>query len=305
MNAFKLKEENGGYLVPCGKCLNCRRRRVSSWSVRLVKEGERSFEAVFLTLTYNNDNVPISDMGYLTLKKKDVQDYMKRLRKAHPADHKKLTYYAVGEYGSKTKRPHYHLILFNADPTKLHSAWHLKGKPLGDIYIGNVVEASIGYCLKYISKICYIGKDQKIDDRQPNFSLMSKGIGLNYISTHSIQCLDQTIFRDKNGNWSLKDWITKTVHIPNKPINQWHKAIPEQRVYVPLKDGNKAPLPRYFKKLIYNESEKERIAFHFQKESQKLLEEEIAEHGDNLQYYKTEQYLHANKKMLLNKNSKL
>ncbi|WNK13928.1 MAG: replication initiator protein [Microvirus sp.] len=272
MNPFKLKEENGGHLVPCGRCLNCKRRRVSSWSVRLVKEGERAHEAIFLTLTYNNDYLPISNYGYQTLVKKHVQDFMKRLRRLHPIDHKKIVYYAVGEYGSQTKRPHYHLILFNANPILIHRAWSLKGKPIGDIHIGSVSEASIGYCLKYISKICYIGKDQKKDDRQPNFSLMSKGLGKNYLTQNMIQ---------------------------------WHKNKPEERVYVPLKDGKKAPLPRYFKQLIYNESEKERIAFHFQKESQKLLELELQEHGNNLPSIKEQRYLDGNRKMLLNKNSKL
>lgn len=272
MNPFKLKEDNGGHLVPCGKCLNCRRRRVSSWSVRLVKEGERSHESVFLTLTYNNDHLPFSNFGFPTLVKKHVQGYMKRLRRLHPPDHKKLTYYAVGEYGSQTKRPHYHMILFNADPLLLERAWRLKNQPIGDIHIGTVAEASIGYCLKYISKKCNIGKDQKKDDRQPNFSLMSKGIGKNYLTPKMVQ---------------------------------WHKNKPEERVYVPLKDGKKAPLPRYFKQLIYDESEKEKIAYHFQKESQKLLESELLEHGNNLPFIKSQQFLDGNRKMELNKNAKL
>ena len=45
-----------------------------------------------------------------TLRKRDYQLFMKRLRKAFPND--KIRFYAAGEYGPKTLRPHYHAILF-------------------------------------------------------------------------------------------------------------------------------------------------------------------------------------------------
>lgn len=271
MNPFKLKEENGGHLVPCGKCFNCRRRRVSAWSVRLVSEGESSWDSHFVTLTYDNDHLPLSEKGFPTLVKKDVQNFMKRLRKAHPPDHKKLSYYAVGEYGSVTKRPHYHIILFNANPLLIESAWSLGKKPIGNIHIGQVTEASIGYSLKYISKICYIGKNEN-DDRQPNFSLMSKGLGKNYLTPKMIQ---------------------------------WHKNNPENRVYVPLLEGKKAPMPRYYKEKIFDESERERIAFHFAKLANSSLDLLISEHGDNYIYFKTQQYLNGLRKMHFNLNNKI
>ncbi|AXB22553.1 replication initiation protein [Lynx canadensis associated microvirus CLP 9413] len=45
-----------------------------------------------------------------TLAKRDFQLFMKRLRKAFPDQ--KIRYFAAGEYGSETFRPHYHAILF-------------------------------------------------------------------------------------------------------------------------------------------------------------------------------------------------
>jgi hypothetical protein len=115
----------------------------------LVKEGERSKSAHFVTLTYDTDYVPITEKGFLTLNKKHLQTFMKRLRKL---SNEKLKYYACGEYGSLKMRPHYHIILFNANADMVHRAWALGGKSLGQVHIGSVTEASIGYTLKYMTK---------------------------------------------------------------------------------------------------------------------------------------------------------
>lgn len=271
MVPFKLKDQDA--LVPCGKCHNCKRRLASSWSLRVVEESKSAHTAVFLTLTYNNEHLPISKLGFRTLVKKDLQDFFKRLRKAHGADHKTLRYFAVGEYGSTTKRPHYHIILFNANYLLVQSAWSLNGKELGFVHYGfDVHEEAAGYTVKYISKTCYIGKNQQVDDRQPNFRLMSKGIGKNYIT---------------------------------EDIKAWHKSDPTERVYVPLKGGKKAPMPRYYKEKIFDELEKEKIASHFQNNASISLQKEIQEHGFNHASFKKQQYLDGNRKMLLNKNNKI
>ena len=122
----------------------------------MVKQGDISYTAYFVTLTYNTEKVPITRNGFMSLHKKDLQDYFKRLRKISSL---KLKYYAVGEYGSKKMRPHYHLILFNAMPENIISAWRLNGLEIGTVHIGTVNEASIGYTLKYMckeSKFLYI-----------------------------------------------------------------------------------------------------------------------------------------------------
>lgn len=114
---------------------------------------------------------------------------MKRLRKTNEL---KLRYYAVGEYGTQTMRPHYHAILFNCeDKDKIQKAWSKKDKNgkrknIGHIHVGNVTTDSIAYTLKYINK------DGKIpqfygDDRQKEFSLMSKNLGLNYLTPATIK----------------------------------------------------------------------------------------------------------------------
>ena len=44
--------------IPCGKCLPCKMRKRSSWSFRLVQELRYSKSAYFITLTYDDFNVP-------------------------------------------------------------------------------------------------------------------------------------------------------------------------------------------------------------------------------------------------------
>jgi len=58
----------------------------------------------FVTLTYSDPAPP-------QLVKEDLQLFFKRLR----AEGLKFRYFAAGEYGSKTKRPHYHVLFFGQD----------------------------------------------------------------------------------------------------------------------------------------------------------------------------------------------
>ena len=229
--------------VPCSKCPPCKKRRTSGWSFRLVKEGERSKSALFVTLTYNTTHIPLSKKGFMNLDKTDVQKFMKRLRKL---SNEKLKYYVCGEYGSKNMRPHYHLIIFNADKEKVEKAWALDNKPLGTIYIGDVNEASIGYTLKYMTKKGKIPMHHN-DDRQKEFSLMSKGLGSNYLT---------------------------------KQMIKWHKNDIEKRMFCNLKDDKKIAMPRYYKDKIYNQFDKFKISNYVKllaEEQEKTLSEELGE----------------------------
>lgn len=216
-NSIKLKDLE--FRVPCGKCLPCQKKRRSEWSLRLEHEYMFSDSAFFITLTYDEYNVPRTKEGYLTLHKKHLQNYIKRLRNDHvkyvakemkvPKSHvknisKPIRYYAVGEYGSKTRRPHYHVLLFNYDIANLApltNQWKNTdtGYRHGHVDVGTVTSASINYVTKYMFKP--FGKKDK---RTRPFSLMSKKpiIGHAYLEnygTHHIQNEDLEV-RDKNGH---------------------------------------------------------------------------------------------------------
>lgn len=156
-------------LIPCGKCSECIARKISAWSVRLTSQERQCNSALFLTLTYSTDHVPISPNGFMTLNKRDVQLFFKSLRKAQYGNKKSdIKYYAAGEYGGRTNRPHWHIILFNARIELLQPAWDK-----GQIHYGTVTPASIGYSLKYISKPKRFPKHAN-DDRLRECALMSK-----------------------------------------------------------------------------------------------------------------------------------
>lgn len=128
-----------------------------------MEEYKRSKSAAFITLTYHPKYVP--DQG---VDKKHFQKFMKRLRKKSGD---RLRYYAVGEYGTKTGRPHYHAIIFNyyGNENFLQSVW-----PYGIVHIGKVNQASIMYTTKYIIQ-SQVPMDKKLN--KP-FALMSRGYGL-------------------------------------------------------------------------------------------------------------------------------
>lgn len=247
LTPYMVKMDNEQFQpVPCGRCPPCRLRRASGWSFRLMQQDRIAQSSHFITLTYATSNVPLSPNGYKTLDKRDIQLFFKRLRKAH--DVSNIKYYVAGEYGGQTNRPHYHAIIFNARLDLVQPAWDK-----GDIHYGTVSGASIGYTLKYMckdSKKRYYGTK---DDRATEFSLMSKGLGLNYI---------------------------------NDKTSEWHKSDLDNRMYLPLMDGQKCAMPRYYKDKMYNEDERDKIAYACFKKAQLEVHPNYSDE-QILHYFKT------------------
>ncbi len=150
---------------------------------------------------------------------------MKRIRKSlavHTLPRiSKIKYYACGEYGTDTLRPHYHAVVFNLphsiiqDVTTLTATWghgHVDLRPCSS--------GLIRYVTKYIMK----GRHEPLtdcDDRAPPFSLMSKKMGLNYLTPQMVQ------------------------HHVEKLIS-----------HVTLPGGTFTSLPRYFRDKIFSREEK-------------------------------------------------
>lgn len=127
LNVVK-KSLKGCYLpryikVPCGKCHECMRQKVNQMVARMYLEQKKHSDfGYFLTLSYDPEHCPynVNEDGLLvpTLNKKDVQDFLKRLRitmSRKGVDISTFKYFCIGEYGmtnTDNKRPHYHLLLF-------------------------------------------------------------------------------------------------------------------------------------------------------------------------------------------------
>lgn len=103
--------------IPCGQCILCRLEHARQWAVRITHESTLHDENAFITLTYKDELVPEFNSLSTESKKNAWQrpqdrnhlsKFFKRLRKKIG----KFRYYAVGEYGDKTQRPHYHACIF-------------------------------------------------------------------------------------------------------------------------------------------------------------------------------------------------
>lgn len=98
------QEPYTGLAVPCGTCILCRQEQARQQAVRIVHEAQSHDESSFITLTYSDHFLP----DYGSLNYAHLQKFWKRARQHFG----KLRYYAVGEYGDKSLRPHYHAIVF-------------------------------------------------------------------------------------------------------------------------------------------------------------------------------------------------
>lgn len=208
--------------IPCGQCMECRLNYSRQWANRLMLERQYHDSAYFLTLTYDNEHVPRhsyidKETGEvyesLSLVKRDAQLFMKRLRSKYYED--SIRFYCAGEYGSKTFRPHYHLILFGLHPNdlkyfqrtdfgnyytseELSAVWNN-----GNILITDCTWETCAYTARYVTKKLNGGLKEfyEIHNLQPEFSTMSNkpGIGRMYYDDHC-----STIFENEYINLSTE-----------------------------------------------------------------------------------------------------
>lgn len=204
-----------------------------------MQERKRSNSANFVTLTYDDAHVPINEETMsITLDRKAIPDYMKRLRKLHYEAYKikgykgeklPLKYYAVGEYGEDYERPHYHIIIFNAIADLIPLAWALNKTMFGLVDIGKKGVTAGG--ARYLAQYMLTGQKENNTNRIKPFSLMSKNLGLNYI-TEEIK------------KWHLQKTGTPIV-MPNGKIMETRDR------YYAIQDGYKIALPRYYRDKIF------------------------------------------------------
>lgn len=225
--------------VPCGVCVECLAKRRNAWSFRLHYENLVSTSAYFITLTYGEnedfgEEPPKSFNGIYTLDKKHLQDFFKRLRKYEKAkgNNEKLKYYAVGEYGTKNLRPHYHIILFNLSPsTALRS--NMVAKRIwkkGNVDIAKANIRTINYTVGYVMQGRWTPKTDD-DDRQPHFSTMSKGLGAAYFTEkmqeHILDRVDSSVFHPSGFRINLPRYYLERLRkeIGNEEYWEWKKEV--------------------------------------------------------------------------------
>ncbi len=175
---------------PCGKCTPCKLTRLQEWTCRLLLESKLNLLTYYITLTYSETDLPFTG----DLQKSDLQDFFKRLRKNTGL---KLRYFAVGEYGGKKGRPHYHCLIFTnrefniktryntkqkrdiVIDSDFHKAWYANSfvdvDPLvGDKSKRHVSQYVCGYVLKKLTQ----SEVTRDINREPQFTLTSRKPGL-------------------------------------------------------------------------------------------------------------------------------
>lgn len=262
---FQLSKMNAHYLarnqlmqtIPCRKCWACQLNYSAEWATRIMLETQNYDNCYFITLTYDDENLPIFDsISYQnkifendgtwiegSLAPEHVTRFFKSWRKE--LERKGITgckMFYCGEYGTQTHRPHYHLITFGFEmDLSQNYSYHIdenfkehwknptidKFWPYGMHDIANVEWSNAAYVARYCTKKLntevhneeWYAEQGKI----PEFIRMSKGIGKRYYEAnkHSIYKLDSMVMKTVKGNTGNFK--------PPKSFDKWFKEeFPEE-----------------------------------------------------------------------------
>lgn len=189
--------------LPCGQCMNCRINKQRTWSSRIQLEALFHTQSIFVTLTYDEENVPKNTEGDDELKKSDLTKFIKKLRNSYSSQNSKFRLFACGEYGENTQRPHYHIILFgvglDAEPL-IKSKWKK-----GFHQISELTPDRCSYIAQYTIKKMNQPDSRGLFGRTPEYATMSTRPGIGHCAipwlVHRANSAKQTII-DNGDVWN-------------------------------------------------------------------------------------------------------
>lgn len=304
--------------IPCGGCKNCLENRRAVWTFRIIQELNVAETARFVTLTYDEENIPwiTKEKNKITqsLKIEDLQKFIKDCRNQIIKENKeaykgsnikeqdeavryvkksektgkwspKLRYFACGEYGTTGQRgnnPHYHIIIFNI-PRK----WYKKD-PIHNEEYSNEMESLWN---KGMIKISGVGR-----------------ASAHYVAKYTLKSL--------NDEWKKEDIrpkpfaiMSKNPGIGNNYINNENRDyhLGNETYHTYLKGGYIQPIGRYYKEKIF-EPEKKTTEFkieteigetkittpgiHIRKQQETNAKRKIQKHVSNKENAEREQYIY-------------
>jgi len=199
--------------------------------VRIYHESQSWIENSFITLTYRDDQIP----KHGSLDYSHLVRFWKRLRK----EIGELRYYAVGEYGDRTLRPHYHACIFGhafiedriITKESPHLLWTSPALERiwghGQVTVGALNFQTARYTASYVtkklrSKQRYVRIDEETGElvavTQPR-AFMSRNIGKDWWITwgHQLKNHDRVIINGKKQK-------------PPKAYDKWLGAIDENKL---------------------------------------------------------------------------
>lgn len=234
-----------GLAVPCGHCLLCRVEHSRQWAVRIMNEAQLHLYNAFVTLTYADEHLP----EHNSLHFEDLQKFWKRLRKRAG----ELRYYACGEYGDKTNRPHYHACVFGhslaegriiirQEPTLLWTTpWLNQAWGKGQVSVGALTFETAQYCAAYVTKKLhqakrYVRTDEETGEliplEQPRaFMSLKPAIGKDWVTQYGALAFehDRVIVnaRAQKPPRYYDRWLEQTNPTKHKEIKEKRKAMVE------------------------------------------------------------------------------
>lgn len=220
---------DGSYkMYPCGHCVACRKVQATAWGIRSYFESLCHDSSVFVRLSYDDEHLPPSRCPLFSgsLVKEHIPSFMNRLRYYCGNG---IKYFACGEYGENTYRPHYHCILYGVphnDPvfydmfySKTYQVYvgMCKAWPFGNITVGDVTASSCFYVSKYTLKQTKEDfarlKEYK---QQAPFRLMSRnpGIGSEYLNKIKYQIIQDGYIRFKGSKIQIPRYYFDKIFPP-------------------------------------------------------------------------------------------
>lgn len=146
--------------LPCGVCFGCRCDNSRMWSLRMMHEHRYHDHNYFLTLTYSDENLPPGAV----LQYRDLQKFWKSARHVFQDPQSPFKYFACGEYGDKSLRPHYHAAVFDFRIPDLRpykrvgGGWYFLSDALrkcwghGHVIVADLSWQSAAYIARYVTK---------------------------------------------------------------------------------------------------------------------------------------------------------
>lgn len=257
LSMITVRQKTGFHKVPCGQCAFCLTNRRSQWMFRIHHEMKTQEKpGFFLTLTYDEKHVRRVG-GRLSLRFRDIQLFIKRLRKAKYY----AKYICCGEYGSVTNRPHYHMLLWTDAPTTFleqNWKWSKDNSRMGVIHFGKLTMQSAMYTLKYIiqpkQRLNPLEHaDYQIEATRAQFS---RGLGLGFLT------------------------IAQYEHLT---------ADYDEPIMFSYIDGRRVSIPRYYRNKIYTKFQMAKVAIQTKWESirkrRKRMRELLAQGVTNTKVY--------------------
>lgn len=203
-------------LLRCSQCIGCRLDKSRLWAVRIMHETKSHAKCSFLTLTYDDKSLPSNG----SLNKSHLRTFFNDLRgRLSYGGESKIKFFAVGEYGEKSSRPHYHAIVFGqsfrSDCCKYSAVKEAPSRSGGDQFshgllsevwpyglhrVSKVTFESAAYVARYsLKKITGVDAADHYGERTPEFLSISNGIGKAWFETwkEDVYPSDQIVIPDR------------------------------------------------------------------------------------------------------------